>query len=449
MTDHSLNKPMSDNNKHIKPYTAADIQSYLNRQMTMSERHAMEKAALEDPFLAEAIEGYMQHSSPDLSSDIESLRKRLQEKSDTKVIPVRSRKIWWSAAAAILVVLGTGITWYWLAPTGKNIAQQKEKEQRIEPLKEKRDTAGMPATATDSMNIALQENKAPEKNVAPASAPEKKAPVPLPATSPKTKRPPAPQAATKKDVPENPSLDIAAANREATAKTYRIEQEESQRDKSIAAQSREKPVLLTTQNNTSGFFNTNILTGKITDSNNNPLPFVNIRIGNTASHTYSDARGNFKLISGDTLLTVHVKSAGFEPRQVVLHAGTPSNNIILLPKENALAEVVVTGYETAKKKMTDENADAIPEAEPADGWGNYDIYLVNNTRLPGAARTASRGFVDLSFNVDKYGRLSDFKIIHSTCVQCNKEAIRVIKEGPQWKLAEGDIPAKVTLTVQF
>ena len=146
---------MPENNKHIKPYTAADIQRYLNREMTMPERHNMEKAALEDPFLAEAIEGYRQHPSPALSSDIQSLRKRLQEKIDTKIIPVRSKKIWWSAAAAIFIVLGTGITWYWLAPTENKIAQQKEKEQKIVPLKENQDSAGMPA-ATDSTDIALQ-----------------------------------------------------------------------------------------------------------------------------------------------------------------------------------------------------------------------------------------------------------------------------------------------------
>jgi len=96
-----------------------------------------------------------------------------------------------------------------------------------------------------------------------------------------------------------------------------------------------------------------------------------------------------------------------------------------------------------------EDTDATPEAEPTDGWGNYDIYLVNNTRLPRTAATASRGFVDLEFNVDQNGRLSNFKIIHSTCPPCNKEAIRLIKEGPQWKLSEGDIPAKVSLTLQF
>ena len=125
---------MPENNKHIKPYTAADIQRYLNRQMTMPERHAIEKAALEDPFLAEAIEGYMQHNAPALSSDIENLRKRLREKNATKIIPLRNRKIWWSAAAAVLIILGTGISWYWLAPTENNIAQQKQKEQKITPI---------------------------------------------------------------------------------------------------------------------------------------------------------------------------------------------------------------------------------------------------------------------------------------------------------------------------
>ena len=447
---------MPENNKHIKPYTAADIQRYLKRQMTMPERHAIEKAALEDPFLAEAIEGYMQHNAPALSSDIENLRKRLQKKNDTKVIPLRKRKIWWSAAAAILIILGTGISWYWLAPTENNIAQQKQKEQKIAPVKETQATTKLRAPATDSLDIATEESKTSEKNILPATAPEKKAPIPLPSTSQKTKQPPAPQAAIKKEIPENASQqDVAAANsRAATPKAFRPEQEESESDKNIATQRREKSAPAATQKNTSDFFNTIILTGKITDNNNNPLPFVNIRIGNTASGTYSDARGYFKLISGDTLLTVHLKSAGFEPRQVVLHAGAPSTNIVLQPEKNALAEVVVSGYGAAKKKAVtaDENAGAAlasPVAEPADGWGNYDIYLVNNTRLPGTVPNADRGFVDLSFTVDKYGLLSNFKIIHSTCPQCNKEAIRVVKEGPLWKLSEGNSPATVTLSVQF
>ena len=82
---------MPENNKHIKPYTAEDIQRYLNRQMTMPERHALEKAALEDPFLAEAIEGYMQHNAPALSSDIEP-EKKITEKKRYQSNPFTQKK---------------------------------------------------------------------------------------------------------------------------------------------------------------------------------------------------------------------------------------------------------------------------------------------------------------------------------------------------------------------
>lgn len=44
--------------KNNKEYSAIDIQRYLNGQMSAKEMHAMETAALDDPFLAEAIEGF-------------------------------------------------------------------------------------------------------------------------------------------------------------------------------------------------------------------------------------------------------------------------------------------------------------------------------------------------------------------------------------------------------
>ncbi|HRO48355.1 carboxypeptidase-like regulatory domain-containing protein [Agriterribacter sp.] len=442
---------MSDNNKHIKRYTAADIERYLNRQMPAKERHAMEKAALEDPFLAEAIEGYAHHSSPALSSDIEDLRKRLQEKAGPKVMPLRSTKIWWSAAAAILIVLGTAFTWYWLAPTENNIAQQKEKEQKIEPLQEKENTDKIADEVTGSTDSAVQENKNREQSNTPAPRPGKASPVLPPAAPQKIKSSVASQPKTKNDS-AFPDLTVNAADQATAANILRAQKaEEAESEKSPVRASRTIPISAT-PNNAPGAVITNIITGKITDNHNKPLPFVNIRISNTPAGTYSDAGGNFKLLSGDTSLLADIKSVGFQPQQVVLYAGAPVNNIILRPDGNQLSEVVVSGYGTQKKKATatrDESADESPEAEPADGWGNYDIYLVNNTRLPETAFTASRGFVDLSFSVDQYGRLSDFKIIHSTCPQCNKEAIRVVKEGPQWKLTEGSSTAQVTLTIQF
>ena len=43
--------------KNIINYTAADIEKYWKGKLSAAEMHAMEKAAMEDPFLSDALEG--------------------------------------------------------------------------------------------------------------------------------------------------------------------------------------------------------------------------------------------------------------------------------------------------------------------------------------------------------------------------------------------------------
>lgn len=50
-------KAMANNNEHIN-YSKADIEKYLQGKMNAAEMYALEKAALQDPFLADAIEGF-------------------------------------------------------------------------------------------------------------------------------------------------------------------------------------------------------------------------------------------------------------------------------------------------------------------------------------------------------------------------------------------------------
>ena len=59
-------------------YSASDIERYHAGTMTASERHALEKAALEDPFLADALEGYTYSATAQL--DLEKIKARLIEK---------------------------------------------------------------------------------------------------------------------------------------------------------------------------------------------------------------------------------------------------------------------------------------------------------------------------------------------------------------------------------
>ncbi|MEI9808705.1 MAG: hypothetical protein WDO16_13070 [Bacteroidota bacterium] len=69
---------MADNN-NIKTFSAADIEKYHKGQLSPKEMHSLEKAALDDPFLADALEGY---ATPgiNVAADIAELKKRLSKK---------------------------------------------------------------------------------------------------------------------------------------------------------------------------------------------------------------------------------------------------------------------------------------------------------------------------------------------------------------------------------
>ena len=68
--------------KH-KVYTAEDFERYYSGQMSEAEMHALEKSALEDPFLADALEGYS-YTKTSLS-DVAELRERLSKRIGIKL----------------------------------------------------------------------------------------------------------------------------------------------------------------------------------------------------------------------------------------------------------------------------------------------------------------------------------------------------------------------------
>src|SRR5689334_6481789 len=89
-------------------FSASDIERYHAGKMTPSERHVLEKAALEDPFLADALEGYAFTTTP--SADLQKLKDRLQEKLEKKdSTPFLLRRYnGLKVAAAIILIAGIG-----------------------------------------------------------------------------------------------------------------------------------------------------------------------------------------------------------------------------------------------------------------------------------------------------------------------------------------------------
>ena len=73
----------------IKPFSAEDIERYRQGLMSASESNSLEKAALEDPFLAEALEGFT--STPvNLAADMKELKERLVKRTgeENRVISI-------------------------------------------------------------------------------------------------------------------------------------------------------------------------------------------------------------------------------------------------------------------------------------------------------------------------------------------------------------------------
>jgi hypothetical protein len=92
-------------------YSADDIRKYLEGQLTNAEMQAMEKAALEDPFLSDAMEGIEESRKHSVSfeSGISDLQKRLADRisqtKQKKALVFQLAK--WQVAAGILLVMST------------------------------------------------------------------------------------------------------------------------------------------------------------------------------------------------------------------------------------------------------------------------------------------------------------------------------------------------------
>ena len=101
------------NEHHIKHFTTADIERYHQGLLSAKERHDLEKAALEDPFLADALEGYADAGS-DLQNDLTDLKKRLAARTEgAKLVSMRGSGKQFSpmlrVAAMVILLAGAGL----------------------------------------------------------------------------------------------------------------------------------------------------------------------------------------------------------------------------------------------------------------------------------------------------------------------------------------------------
>lgn len=486
----------TDNN--IKKITAADIEKYHKGLLSAKERHALEKAALDDPFLADALEGYAV-AGANIPEDINDLKERLAGKiQGAKVVAMKgSGKTsfpWLRVAALVIVIAGLGLLanqflfnykkQEGIAKLEKNPAQNSEANSASDSGKvsDASNVAGKNNfTATEEQKKKGEGNRETSKTnnitIAPDKNPNSETPgsgtkdnkqvtvnnssgngivsVPVSNNEPK---PVENKIDISNDISKEKTKAIAASetkvlpdkNADGIADQFDKEADKDLKKKNAVANSRK---LDDERSNAVGILNqqTNTFRGRVTDANNVGLPFARVYNPNdNNAGTYTDVAGNFNLTFPDSVLDVQVKSVGFENTTTQLRSNVTNNQVVLQDDRKSLSEVVLSNQKpNAAARSLNANV-KLEEPEPADGWDNYDTYIANNLDIPEEIKTkpSASGQVQVSFEVNKEGEPIKFKIEKSLCGKCDKEAIRLIKQGPKWKRSPNK-NGRTVVTINF
>ncbi len=88
------------------------------------------------------------------------------------------------------------------------------------------------------------------------------------------------------------------------------------------------------------------------------------------------------------------------------------------------------------------------EVQPLAGWDTYRKYLEDNIRRP-ENEPVLKGRVVLTFDADPKGRPVNIRVLNGLTKAYDAEAIRLIKDGPDWKKPEGSKNRTARVEVKF
>jgi TonB family protein len=473
-----------------------DIEKYLRGELSPADRHALEKRALNDPFLADALAGAESISMEDFSADLKSLQhsvsQRIKRNEEKKVIPVWS----WTMriAAGLLIVAVAGFAVYQLTHKRNNveIAQTGPKEEAPAP----KTTEGI---STDSTTENSNGNK---PAVGESSAVVEK-PTPVPAEKPKSARRDGDLALARElqpssgvsvqramdekeerrtEVPAVSSQPVIAQEAEkddAVVSSYHFTQPDTSASADVKLESLERARDFRIAGNESqGIFNkakkegvpgaspavvirsretgdvatadNKVIRGKVVSADDGEgLPGVNITIKGTDVGTITDAEGNYQIAVEPAVSGLVFSFIGMESQEITLQDATQVN-VAMNQDMTQLSEVVVTGYGLEPE---DDIKGRITFATPSGGRTAFKKYIESSMQYPEQALVNKvEGRVTIQFTVETTGELSNIKVVKGIGYGCDEEVIRLITQGPKWNPTRKDddpIPGKIKVRVRF
>lgn len=410
------------------------LDDYLEGKLDASMMHKVERISLDDPFVAQALEGLS--AAKKRTQTFSLLQKQLQERVAQKPV---ERKMWritshrLSIAATAAVLFITVGVLFWLRESNRRqqleMASNRPKQIEINIKPEAAAvaptdtlTTPKPATLVDQQKVeqalnntlskgnqAIAKNNIPRETIVESASLENKEVV---------------KARLTKDNSENQAKMLVAR---IAAPVAPVQALESRVD---GIQVKTDPYARSVK-------------GTVYDINGRPLPGVDVKMVGDDLRSITNMSGEFSLpINKDSnKVTLEVASLGFARKNIEAKPNEQTN-IRLEASSSALNEVVVVKSKNVAKKMAAK--DEVVIGMPAIGWKAYSEYLIKENKLyvDGAKS------VVLSFDILKNGAPDNIKIEKSGGKSLDDEAIRLLKDGSKWNYP-ASVNKNTSVTIKF
>lgn len=415
------------------------FKKWLSGNTTWKEEKKLRQVAEKDSFLAEAMEGYDTFPLTDHTAKIEQLKGRFnKQQKQEKGIIFSLPKV--AAAAAIIGIIGT-FFWVQREVQQPTVLSQNLESPKLPPsLQNSAENIAMEDVITDQPS-ADHNPKPTNKNLSKpiiqqASKPNKTTSKITNKTKPQiTPDQPEAEIASNQEVlndniPEAVSLveasivptkpEIEATTQIATSPTssadiaYSARTIPTDQDKS-STQKRSK-----LKKEAARIKKINYYVGQVRNEDGQPMHKVKITSLNTKVNTFSKLNGEFILEVDSPLQQIIFSKDGFHTRKINIDQYSDFLNVSIV------------------RKSTFPEDDAVKRAEmldpkPIAGFEDFFKYLRNNRNHPVEAK--EKGIerdVEIHFFINENGTPTDLKVANPDGYGFDKEAIRLLENGPKW-----------------
>lgn len=409
-----------------------DIEKYRKGQLSPAQMHALEKEALNDPFLADALAGAEEIDATNFAQDVAELNEKVMKRKQASwTWPVRI------AASLLLLAVPVFIIWITLKQDPKQILA-------LEPNILAKDSLPKTITETNPAPAAQMETKKEEPASSRIAEVEKET---LPSSSVKPKqrsKKSSSERDTKTKTEQTPEISepVAAENKIDDEINKRITENQVDQKREVATidLSRKNELQTPSANEikvTEGYITSvdarpTIVTGYVMSADDGtPLPDVSVALKGTSIMTKTDAHGRYAITANSVDKTLVYSSEGLESTEVKFD-GIDSTYLPVKIEMTEEAQEEAAVETSGMRDFGPTNVYTIP-AHPETGNRLFKQYLEKNHKYPREAKeTKIEGTVIIEFKVDATGSLSEFKIVRGIGNGCDEELIRLILQGVKW-----------------